>query len=368
MAGRSGLISELSDRLAVAGESERARMAEGLGGLLAGTAPALSAEHLDVFDDVLLRLADVIETGARRALAESLATLPRAPKGILGTLARDQIVVARPILVQSALLSDSDLIDIARLRGRDHMLAISERRMLSEPVTDVLVDEGDRVVVNAVAANPGARFSARGYSALVARSAGDDLLLARLKDRDDVPERHLPVLFELAKQAARQRIERDGLVRDNRTVGRAVDAVTRAMASEAETRARVYREACAEVERLFRSGELDEAALVSYANAGKPEHAVAAVALLAAIPLTLADRAVLSPGSDTILLVARAADISWPAIRRLLALRGAEAPGPAEIARLQEAYNNLSETTARRVVRFMHAQEAAGAAKARGRR
>ena len=123
----------------------------------------------------------------------------------------------------------------------------SERPRLSEPLTDVLIDEGDRVVINAVAANPGARFSARGFSALVARSSQDELLLAKLRDREDVPERHLPVLFELAKQAARQRIEKDGLVRDSKIVGLVVDEAARSLANEADIRAQAYRAACAEV-------------------------------------------------------------------------------------------------------------------------
>jgi uncharacterized protein (DUF2336 family) len=368
MSETSGLIDELSARLATSGEGDRTRMTAGVTDLLVGTAENLGAQQLDVFDEVLLRLADVIEVSARRALAERLSTEPNAPPRVIRRLARDEIVVARPLLVQSGLLSEADLITIARERGRDHMLAISERPRLSEPLTDVLIDEGDRVVINAVAANPGARFSARGFSALVARSSQDELLLAKLRDREDVPERHLPVLFELAKQAARQRIEKDGLVRDSKIVGLVVDEAARSLANEADIRAQAYRAACAEVDRLMRDGRLDERAMVGFARERRSEHAVAAVAMLVGVPLTLADRAVMTAGSDIVLLVARAGDMAWSSVRALLALRGKQAPGPAELGRMSDAYDKLEAATARRIVRFMHAREAASARKATQRR
>ena len=45
---------------------------------------------------------------------------------------------------------------------------------LSEAVTDVLVERGDRDVVHSVVKNAGARFSDAGFRMLVKRSAGDD--------------------------------------------------------------------------------------------------------------------------------------------------------------------------------------------------
>ena len=57
--------------------------------------------------------------------------------------------------------------DIAKSKGQNHLLAISERASLSEAVTDVLVDRGDTHVHHALAKNSGARFSESGFAALV---------------------------------------------------------------------------------------------------------------------------------------------------------------------------------------------------------
>jgi uncharacterized protein (DUF2336 family) len=137
---------------------------------------------------VIARLAAAIETRARAELAERLADAPNAPRGVLRSLAHDEIVVARPILSRSERLTDDDLLSVAVAKGRDHMLAISERRYLAEPVADFLVSRGDRVVVHAVAGNPGARFTEGGIAKLIDKARADEALQTLLRQRTDIPD------------------------------------------------------------------------------------------------------------------------------------------------------------------------------------
>ena len=54
------------------------------------------------------------------------------------------------------------------------MLAISQRRSLSDAVTDVLVEFGNRDVLRSTAENPGAEFSDFGFTKMIDRSKDDD--------------------------------------------------------------------------------------------------------------------------------------------------------------------------------------------------
>src|SRR5437762_1528213 len=76
----------------------------------------------------------------------------------------------------------------------DHLFAISERTMVPEPVTDVLVRRGDRAVVRSVAANEGALFSHQSYSRLIKRAGNDGVLAIAVGQRSDLPE---PLLQQL---------------------------------------------------------------------------------------------------------------------------------------------------------------------------
>lgn len=66
------------------------------------------------------------------------------------------------MLKLSPVLTDTDLAAIAVSQSQRHLMAIAERARLSESVTDILVERGDRGVLHAVSANDGASLSDKG--------------------------------------------------------------------------------------------------------------------------------------------------------------------------------------------------------------
>ena len=158
-------------------------------------------------DDLLLKIAARIEAKALARLSHRLAPVPNAPKRTVKELAfHPDIEVARPILVGSERLDESDLLDNARTQSQEHLLEISERKSLSEAITDVLVERGDREVVRSVATNTGARFSNHGFRRLVTRSTGDDVLSTSVGSRRDIPRAHFLKLIERASASVREKL------------------------------------------------------------------------------------------------------------------------------------------------------------------
>jgi uncharacterized protein (DUF2336 family) len=339
------------------GEKEEA--VDRIAALFIAGAPRFSDAHVALFDQVIGLLTDAIELRARARLAERLADIANAPPELMRRLARDEITVARPVLARSPRLADEDLIEAARQGGRDHMLAISERRALSEPVTDLLVEKGDRVVVNAVASNPGARFSDQGYEALVAQARSDALLQAAVGRRNDIPPRHMAALFELAKAAARQRLSGFAGERGGRMVAMAVAASAKDVAAETRARSDSYRLAVELVSGLMQANALGEETLVGYARAGRTDETIVALSFLAKVPIELAEQAFQSTDTGGLLIIARAADFSWPTLRDLYRMRPVQRPSLHEFQRLEESYGRLTRQTAERVLRFMHARDSA---------
>ena len=105
------------------------------------------------------RLAAAIEAKARVELSNRLAPIANAPSGVIHLLAfDDDIAVAEPVLLHSPRLDDSALVANANSKSQRHLFAISQRQRLSEAVTDILVQRGDRLVVHSVAKNAGAKY------------------------------------------------------------------------------------------------------------------------------------------------------------------------------------------------------------------
>src|SRR6202158_2238125 len=153
------ILDELEEHLASGDVQHRVKVFQRLADLFLAGSRRYSGAEIALFDDVLTRLVAEIETEARARLAQRLATLPNAPPGLIRRFAFDDaIVVAAPVLASSSQLSDADLIENAATKSQDHLYAIAQRLRLSEAVTDVLVERGNRRVVTRVAENDGAQF------------------------------------------------------------------------------------------------------------------------------------------------------------------------------------------------------------------
>jgi uncharacterized protein (DUF2336 family) len=132
-------MGELEGALSAGTDSNRAEMLFRITDLFIAGADRYSANQILLFDKLIARLVAVIETSGRVKLADRLAPLANAPIGSVRMLAfDDNILVARPVLRRSDQLDEVDLVANASSKSQQHLVAISERRILSEAVTDVL--------------------------------------------------------------------------------------------------------------------------------------------------------------------------------------------------------------------------------------
>jgi uncharacterized protein (DUF2336 family) len=350
-------MAELAAALSAKDEAARVNVADKVTDLFVAQATMFTERHVALFDQIIAMLADAIEARARARLSEKLADVPNAPPEVIRKFAKDDITVARPVLARSPRLTDADLIAAARSGGRDHMLAISERRDLGESVTDVLVAEGDRVVLNAVASNPTARFSDKSYDDLVSRSRVDELLHAAIARRRDIPPRHMAVLFELAKKAARERLQGELAGAGRKAVKEAVEVSARDIAAETLVLSETYKAVMAEVGTLMDGGALNEEAIVGFARREQAAHAVCGIALLGRVPLALAERAVSGGDHDLLVIIARSLSFGWPAVRSLLVMIRDQRPGPRALEKLEDSFGRLTQPTAEKLLRYILARQ-----------
>src|ERR1700737_3765260 len=181
MTAQQSLMDELGGAVQSGSRDKRIDALRRITDLFLAAPAQLNAEQIGVFDDVLSHLVERVETKARAELSRRLAPVGQAPNEVIQRLARDdEIPVAGPVLTQSARLTASDLVNIAQQKGQAHLLAIAGRDRLEERVTDVLVDRGNRDVVQTLRENTGAAFSLSGYGGPVKRADGDETLAEKL--------------------------------------------------------------------------------------------------------------------------------------------------------------------------------------------
>lgn len=123
----------------------------------------------------------------RRALAITLRNSPKLPRDLALQLARDVEAVSTPILKNSPVLTDEDLVEIVLAGSPEKQLAIAERETLGEGLTEVIALYGAKPAVEALAANEGATFSEDAFSGLMTRFANDDDVKGALISRNQLP-------------------------------------------------------------------------------------------------------------------------------------------------------------------------------------
>src|SRR4051812_32105197 len=153
------LITEL-DAAVKAGSPERGdRILKQVTDLFLSNADRLGEAQAGVLDDILTRLIERTEAASLVQLSEALCKIGLAPRETVRRLAfHSDPAVAAPVLRYSNRVSEKDLIEIAKTLSQQHLLAISERKTLTEALTDTLMRRGDANVSNALAHNPGAVF------------------------------------------------------------------------------------------------------------------------------------------------------------------------------------------------------------------
>jgi uncharacterized protein (DUF2336 family) len=353
MANRTSLIDELENALASGTSDQRIHTLARITDLFVLGAESYSDEQIDIFDDVMIKIAARIEAKSLARLSSRLAPVPNAPKRTVKELAFHQdIAVARPVLVGSERLDESDLVDNARTQSQEHLLAISERKSLSEAITDVLVERGDREVVRSVASNTGARFSNAGFRRLVTRSTGDDVLTTSVGSRRDIPRAHYLKLIERASASVREKLTALN-PQDAVAVKTAVAEVTGGIRSETRDASSNYAEAKTQVEALARNKQLNEQAIHQFARERKFEQTVTALSLLCDVEIDVVERAMLDPGAEVALILAKYANLSWTTAKAILLLQSAERGLTAQdLDQAMSNFSRLQPETARRVLGF----------------
>jgi uncharacterized protein (DUF2336 family) len=358
MAASAVLIPELEEVIQSGSAERRAQMLQKITDLFLNGASQFNEDHVSLFDDVFGRLINEIEAKARAELSNRLAPISNAPVRVVRHLAKDDdISVAGPILQHSGRLADSDLLHIAKTKSRAHLLAISGRSGIAEPVTDVLVLRGDQEVVRSVADNRGARLSEDAFSALIKRAEQDTALAEKVGTRPDIPPQKFRELVLRATAVVQQRL----LASARPEIQNEIQQVLAKVSDEVATRpvTRDYSAAQRRIAVMRREGRLNEAQIVEFARNGRFEELAAALAQLCAVPIEVVDRLMCGDRTDPILILGKSAGWLWPTVKAVIMAR----PDSAEASSqgLDDAFANferLSPATAQRVMRFWQTRPA----------
>jgi uncharacterized protein (DUF2336 family) len=354
------LIDQLEGLSASKDISRRAEILRKVTDLFVIGSGRFSEDQVELFDNVMGELIKNIECAARAQFGSRLAKLSDAPRKVIRELAFDDAIeVAGPVLSHSVGLDEDALVENAKTKSQEHLLAISGRETLVEAVTDILVKRGNQTVVSSTARNNGARFSDFGVSSLVQKARDDGDLALCVWLRPDIPRQNLVKLFvEAAEAVKNQLVEADP--RRAELIRTAVAEASGQIQAKARASSCDFAQAQSYVGSLYSSGELDEAKLSTFANEGSFDKVAVALSLMCNLPIGLIERAFVQNQTEQILVLGKAINLSWVTTVALLLLQaGVNGSSRQQLDLCFASFSRLQPKTAKAALQFYRMREKA---------
>lgn len=280
---------------------------------IARLAPGLTADEQDRLRRMTYEALELLARDqvirVRRILAEALADVANAPPELIRRLAGDAAIsVAGPVLENSPVLTDEDLLDIIQSSPIQGALsAISRRTHVGPIVADAIAATDDCAAIAVLLANPSAQIreetldhlierapdieiwhdplvhrpqlSARA-AARLARFVADNLLQNLHRRRDLDPE-----TTEAVAKAVRRRLDEQDRAKPPQTAAKAKRCDSRPAVAEPETPYVI-------AGRMNEAGTLDEKVIAKALTVGDNDFVIAALAVRAGLPLEAATKVI----------------------------------------------------------------------------
>jgi len=265
----------------------RAELAFKIGRLVPTLTENESQQLADMTFQVLEILAQDQMPSIRSIIAEEIKHLDHVPKRLIKRLAEDvEITVAGPILEYSPLLTDEQILQIVSSGLRGGLLeAVARRKNIPNQVSQAVVDQEEDPAIAELLKNQTAEISEKLMEEIAMHAETRPDLHLPLVDRRSLSKTTLRRIATFVSAALVDRmissnsLEEDLAHEIRLAVRERIDAGD---TEEAKPKAGTTRQ---DAEKLFKSGKLDEYALLDAIDAGSTEFLQRSFELLTELPV-----------------------------------------------------------------------------------
>ncbi len=147
----------------------------------------LSPEERTHAEAIIKIMAEDAAVLVRRALAVALKNSPRLPREIANKLAQDVDSIALPVILNSPVLTDADLVEIVRASSPAKQIAVASREYISVTVTGAISVYAVSEAVERALSNDNAEFDESGLDAVLSRFEGVSGVTVAMVHRNELP-------------------------------------------------------------------------------------------------------------------------------------------------------------------------------------
>lgn len=150
-------------------------------------AEALSEDEVTIAHAILRMMVKDAAERVRKSLSDCLNNSNHVPHDVAVALAEDIDVIALPMLENSPVFTDEDLVAIIESGAASKQVAIAGRENVTDIVAGALVATDNSDAVGVLAANDSAQMSEHTLSQIIEKHSGADSVVDALAQREDLP-------------------------------------------------------------------------------------------------------------------------------------------------------------------------------------
>ncbi len=326
-----------------------------------------SSSEMQHFDVIMTRVTQNVESALRRELADKLADIPTAPRGLLTQLAHDEFSVAEPILKRSSALSEKDLVRIIQQRSQQHMKAISARKHVPEIVSEELVARGDKEVLVSLANNNGAQMHSSTMKKLVEHSRNLPELQAPMAGRFDLAPQLLTQMYFFVSSALKKEILKRSETLDPTLIDNAIKTNRKKILTVATQDVKIeVQEAQRYINDKARANAINETLLKELIETKRATEFLLAFAHYTGIDSATASRILQDPSWESVAIAARASGLERSTFAKVVFGLQKSNDQQSRALRILDLYLKIPQDAAERVMRFWRVRAQSAAREAGG--
>lgn len=332
----------------------RTRLVQIVGDLFLDTDTVLRDAERNIMSDILRQLIHDVEMKVRQQLAERMASEINAPRDLISALANDQIEVIHPILTQSTIRQEIELIEIIEHRTFGHQLAIAIHESVSEVVSEALIGTGNVDVIKTLLENENADISGKAMEYLVEQSEKIDDIQVPLINRSDLGPDLAKRMYWWVSAALRKSIVEHFDI-DSVELDKSIERAVKDLMGEPISKAENADNIDGMIKSLIGASKVTSSLMIQTLRQGEIALFEEMLSGLSNLNNKLVRRFVFEPGGGALAILCRSLQIMKPDFAWIFLLSRSARPGdkivdPSELTRPLDLYDRIKLDTAHKVV------------------
>lgn len=350
------MLNQLTKLAEVDSSEKRRELMTEIADLFMTNSDSVNTSETALFGDILTKLLGVMDEEGKLEISKDFSTSPNAPQSFAMALAQESAEVAAPMLTNSVVFTDEDLVKISQNSDKDHRLAISNRETVSSMVTDSLIGFGEDTVLQSIAVNKGADISNDGLRKMVEHAQDDQALASNLVKRTNIFDQLKSVLPTMSNMAQGQFTM---LLKSNspEELEKLIQTANQEMAKDRLGKKVDTIQAKSEVAAIGNGKASKGDVIINFAQKDKPLKIATLFASFTKLDEKYVANSILQFNSDALVVLCKSADVSIEVVREIGEMRCRILKIPSSsVDKLVDDFENMDLDASQRTMRFVGLQ------------